>query len=164
MLFKSIKRLYLIDLSIDQLTKNWRFRKSAGRFCFRILQEYCSSPLPAQAYKMIITTVCIQIDNYFCNTWIVVDQCALLIWYSWHAFVSHLGMNIFENKTTSFQWLLMPIMDHKLSVNMIWIEHDSHTVYRRNPRSRQSVTWNCFSLTVGDSYGIVFCCITFIVF
>ena len=31
-------------------------------------QKYCSSALPAHAYKMAITTVCVQIDNCFCNT------------------------------------------------------------------------------------------------
>ena len=29
--------------------------------------------------------------------------------------------NVFENKKTYFQWFLMPIMDHKLSVNMIYV-------------------------------------------
>ena len=42
-------------------------RNSAGRFYISILPEYCSSALTAQAYKMVITTVCVQIDNCFCN-------------------------------------------------------------------------------------------------
>ena len=29
------------------------------------LSEYCSSALPAHAYKMVIITVCVQIDNCF---------------------------------------------------------------------------------------------------
>ena len=37
-------------------------------FCIPILPEYCSSALTAQAKKMVITTVCVQIDNCFCNT------------------------------------------------------------------------------------------------
>ena len=32
-----------------------------------VLPEYCSSTLTAQVYKMVITTVCVQIDNCFCN-------------------------------------------------------------------------------------------------
>ena len=73
-----LKKLYLIDLSIEQSTKLWGFRNSAGRFCISILPEYCSSALTAQAYKMVITTACVQIDNCFCNTWIVVHLCASL--------------------------------------------------------------------------------------
>ena len=42
------KKLYLIDLSIEQSTKLWGFRNSAGRFCISILPEYCSSALTAQ--------------------------------------------------------------------------------------------------------------------
>ena len=45
------------------------------------LTEYCSSALTAQAYKMVVTTVCVQIDNCFCNTWIVVHLCASLRWF-----------------------------------------------------------------------------------
>ena len=30
--------------------------------------------------------------------------------------------NIFENKMTSFQRLLTPIMDHKLSIDMNWFD------------------------------------------
>ena len=41
------KKLYFIKLSIEQSTKLWRFRKSAGRFCIWILPEDCSS---AHAY------------------------------------------------------------------------------------------------------------------
>ena len=33
-----------------------------------MLSEYFSSGLQAHAYKMVITTVCAQIDNCFCNT------------------------------------------------------------------------------------------------
>ena len=75
------KKLYLIDLSIEQSTKLWGFRNSAGRFCIWILPEYWSSALPAHAYKMIITVVCVQIDNCFRNTWIVVHQRASLRWF-----------------------------------------------------------------------------------
>ena len=66
------KKLYLIDLSIEQSTKVGGFRNSAGCFCISILPEYCSSALTAQAYKMVITTVCVQINNCFCNTQIFV--------------------------------------------------------------------------------------------
>ena len=59
------KKLYLFDSSIEQSTKIGGFRNSAGRFCISILAKYCSSALTAQAYKMIITTVCVQIDNCF---------------------------------------------------------------------------------------------------
>ena len=74
----SKKKLDLIDLSIEQSTKLSEFRNSAGRFCISILLEYCSSALTAQANKMVITTVCAQIDNCFCNTLIVVHLCASL--------------------------------------------------------------------------------------
>ena len=47
------KKLYLIDLSIEQSTKLQGFRNSAGRFCISILPEYCSSALTTQAYKMV---------------------------------------------------------------------------------------------------------------
>ena len=57
------KNLYLIDLSIEQS----RIPDSAGRFCISILPEYFSSTLTAQAYKMVITTAGVQIDNCFCN-------------------------------------------------------------------------------------------------
>ena len=70
------KKLYLTDLSIEQSMKLCRFRNSAGRFCISTSPEYCSSALTAQAYKMVITTVCVQIDNCFCNTWIVVHYSA----------------------------------------------------------------------------------------
>ena len=43
------KKLYLIDLSIEQSKKRLGFRNSAGRFCISILPEYCSSALTAQA-------------------------------------------------------------------------------------------------------------------
>ena len=62
------KKLYLIDLSIEQSTKLLGFQNSTGRFCISILPEYCSSALTAQAYTMVITSVCVQIDNRFCNT------------------------------------------------------------------------------------------------
>ena len=76
------KKLYLIDISIEQLTKLWGFWNSAGRFCISSLPEYCSSSLIAQAYyKMVITTVCVQIDNCFCHTWIVVHLCVSLRWF-----------------------------------------------------------------------------------
>ena len=58
------KKLYLIDLSIEQSVKLWRIRKSAGHFCIRILPEYCSSALPAHVYSMVVTTVCVEIDNF----------------------------------------------------------------------------------------------------
>ena len=61
------KKLYLVDLSIEQSMKLSVFRNSAGRFCISILPEYCSSALTAHSHKMVITTVCVQIDNRFCN-------------------------------------------------------------------------------------------------
>ena len=75
------KKIYLIDLSIEQSTKIWRFQKTAGRFCIWSLPEYCSSALPAHVYKMVISTVCVQIDNCFCNMWIDVHQHASLRWF-----------------------------------------------------------------------------------
>ena len=65
-------------LSIEQ---SWGFRNSAGGFCISVLPEYCNSALIAQAYKMVITTLCVQIGNCFCNTWIVVHLCASLRWF-----------------------------------------------------------------------------------
>ena len=37
-------------------------------FRYLNLQEYCSSALSAHAYKMVITTIGVQIDNCFSNT------------------------------------------------------------------------------------------------
>ena len=34
----------------------------------QFLPEYCSSALTAQSYRMVITSVCVQIDDCFCNT------------------------------------------------------------------------------------------------
>ena len=56
-------QLYLIDISIEQSTKLSGFQNSAGHFCISLLPEYCSSALTAQAYKMVVTTVCVQTDN-----------------------------------------------------------------------------------------------------
>ena len=39
MLSRSIKNIYLIDLSIKQLAKLWRFLKNAGCFCIWVLQS-----------------------------------------------------------------------------------------------------------------------------
>ena len=44
--------------------------------------NFTSSALTAQAFKMVITTVCVQIDNCFC-------VCLTKV-ISWHAFFSHL--------------------------------------------------------------------------
>ena len=44
-------------------------------------QSIVSSALTAHAYKMVIITVCVQIDNCFCNTWIIVHLCASLKWF-----------------------------------------------------------------------------------
>ena len=60
---------------------------SAGRFCVSILPEYCSSALTAQAYKMVITTACVQIDNCFCNTLIVVHLFVTKV-ILWHDFLA----------------------------------------------------------------------------
>ena len=61
------KKLYLIDLSIEQSTKLLRFWKSAGCFCIlnftKVLEFSSTSP----HFKMVITAVCVQIDNCFCN-------------------------------------------------------------------------------------------------
>ena len=73
------KKLYLIGLSIKQSTKLWEFPNSAGRVCISILTEYCSSALTTHAFKMIITTLCVQIDNCFCNTWLL----HLCVWLRW---------------------------------------------------------------------------------
>ena len=39
------KHIYLIDLSIEESTKLWGFRNSAGSFCISILPKYCTSAL-----------------------------------------------------------------------------------------------------------------------
>ena len=52
---------------IEQSTKPLGFGNSAGRFFISVLPAYCSSTLTAQAYKMVITTVCVQIDSCVCN-------------------------------------------------------------------------------------------------
>ena len=43
--------------------RNFEDSGSDGRFCIGNLPEYCSSALSAHAYEMVITTVCVQIDN-----------------------------------------------------------------------------------------------------
>ena len=58
-----------IDETLKILEEWWPF--------LHLLPKYWSSALPAYAYKMVITTVCVQIDNFLI---------------SWHAFVSHVGM------------------------------------------------------------------------
>ena len=60
-----LKKLYLIDLSIEQSTKLWRFLESADHFCFWNSAVYCILALPTHAYKMVITSVhvCVQIDK-----------------------------------------------------------------------------------------------------
>ena len=52
------KKLYLFDFSIEQSTK-LGFRNSAGRF-FMLILRILQLALAAQAYKMVITTVCVQ--------------------------------------------------------------------------------------------------------
>ena len=48
-------------------------------FLYQNLLECYSSDLSAHADKMVITTVCVQIDNCFCKTSIVVHQHAALM-------------------------------------------------------------------------------------
>ena len=69
------------------------------------------------AYKMVTTTVCVQIENCFCNKLSISVR-------RWGDFVARFcqpSRNVFENKMTSSQWLSTPVMDHELSVNMMWI-------------------------------------------
>ena len=63
------KKLCLIDLSIEQSTNT----EDSGKVMAVSVSEFarvflCSSALLAHAYKMVITIVCVQIDNCFCNT------------------------------------------------------------------------------------------------
>ena len=150
------KKLYLIDLSIEQSTKLWRFRKSTGRFCIWILPEYCSSALQAHAYKIVLTTVwsnsyTSEPNTFYCfppeynklnlvqhgsNTavarcmnWVyvykytavsVIRESLSISVRRWGDIVARFcqtSRNVFENKMTSFQWLLTPRI-YKLSVNM----------------------------------------------
>ena len=61
------QKSYILSTFHRVIDETLRFRKSAGRFCIGILLEHCSSTLPSHAYKMVVTTVCVQIDNCFCN-------------------------------------------------------------------------------------------------
>ena len=130
------KTLYFIDLSIEQSTKLWRSRKSAGRSCIWNLPEYCSSARPAHAYKILITTVCVQIDNVsLISDLIVVHQCALLTWFVTR--FSQPSRNVSENRMTSFLWLLTPITNHKgyFSLTDFWHSDASLTWRSKTPTS-----------------------------
>ena len=132
------KKWYFIDLSIKQSAKLWRFWKSAGRFCIWILPEYCSLALPAHVYKMVITTVCVQINN-------CVHKSLSINVHHWGDFVARFcqpSRNVSGKKMTYFQWLLTPIMNPKLSVNMIWIRcQDNLSLW-----SRKIISWFSFVL------------------
>ena len=49
-------------------SSNLRNFEDSGIVLAVSVSQFCSSALTAQAYKMVITTVCVQIDNCFCNT------------------------------------------------------------------------------------------------
>ena len=115
------KKLYLIDFSIEQSTKLWGFRDSAGRFCIKILPGYCSSALTAHAYKMVITTV--QIDTCFCNKWIVLHLCASLRWFRGTLLLAIYGVfsltwTQFGNSIIELPWTLNLICKGK---QLIWL-------------------------------------------
>ena len=59
----NFKKFYLKDISTKQSTNLQRFRKCADRFSIWNLPEYRSSALLAHACELVITTVCVQIDN-----------------------------------------------------------------------------------------------------
>ena len=68
MLSKSIKK---ITLSTFPSSNRQNFEDSGIVLAVSISQFYqsiASSALTAKAYKMVIITVCVQIDNCFCNT------------------------------------------------------------------------------------------------
>ena len=44
------------------------FEDSGTVLAVSVSQFYLSSALTAKAYKIVITTVCVQIDNCFCNS------------------------------------------------------------------------------------------------
>ena len=58
-----------IPISLVPLTKNRRNVEDSGIvLAVSLSQFYQSIALTAQAYKMVITIICLQIDNCFCNT------------------------------------------------------------------------------------------------
>ena len=54
------KKFYLIDLFIEQSTK---LPEDSGRVVAVSVSEIYQSIVVPHAYKMVITTVCVQIDN-----------------------------------------------------------------------------------------------------
>ena len=67
-------------LSTFPLSNRQNFENSGKVLTISVseLPEYCSSLLPAHAHKMVITTVCAQIDNCSCKRLIHVHQRASL--------------------------------------------------------------------------------------
>ena len=62
------KKLYVIDLSIEQSTKLLKILEKCWPFLYLNFTKVLQLALPAHVYKMVITTVCVQIDNCFCST------------------------------------------------------------------------------------------------
>ena len=54
-------------------SSNRRTLEDSGIVLAVSVSQFYQSIALQLAYKMVITTVCVQIDNCFCNTWIVVD-------------------------------------------------------------------------------------------
>ena len=59
-------------LSTFPSSNRQNFEDSRKVLAVSVFEFYQSTVLPAHAYKMVITTACVQIDHCFCDTWIVV--------------------------------------------------------------------------------------------
>ena len=70
------KNLYLIGPFHRAIDETLKIPEKRWPFLYpNFTRVYCSSALPSHAYKIVITTVCIQRDNCFYNTRIIVLQC-----------------------------------------------------------------------------------------
>ena len=54
-------------------SSNRRTLEDSGIVLAVSVSQFYQSIALQLAYKMVVTTVCVQIDNCFCHTWIVVD-------------------------------------------------------------------------------------------
>ena len=64
MLSKSIKKLIPYRPFHRAIDESLKIPEKCWPFLYLNLPEYRSSGLPAHPYKMVITTVCVQIDNW----------------------------------------------------------------------------------------------------
>ena len=69
MLSKSFKKLTPYRPFYRAIGENLKIpEKCLPLLYLNFTRVYCSSALPAHAYKMFVITVCVQRENYFCKT------------------------------------------------------------------------------------------------